>query len=363
MKKILMILGFLAILLHTTNARAFSSPLCAEGLQAWIPAVSGAGQLPIVGALGTGSVTITTFMAAYLPWIYNLEDCVQQSIVTAIITQAQTQQQVVQEQAKAAFGRTQQLFENQAVLRKTTEFGNSFIPPGTCAHDVGTSYSGGVSSYAARIGQAIHAGTDAYDTIRPTQPQTLKVLAAQPPTAFSSSALFGSDDIGPGTTLSGAQIQNGANFINNVTHPIPFSPLPANKASTLQGQKQYLQELSDNGLLSMSHHVLSQILALRTASPTALQTWDSYMQAQTGNTSLQNPGQVSMMRLFGDTASSRFMNHQWYKTITNYPRDKAIRETASIEAFNSELLYQVLVALQNLEGIEAVRLSRTVKQQ
>ena len=335
-------IAVLALFWQAGTARAFPAT-CTATLTSGIGAVTGAAQLPITGAFGTGSIMASALIGAWLPWLMELADCSalsvyvgEENLLNALnINFSTLEQDEWQNDTNLLNGLT-----NMAVSR---EFG--FAGNGQPSTAVAGSGCQSVDAAAAVVsGEETRRATEAAYRVAAAQyagnvtarSQTAAHVNAEPPGAFSVASLFppeSSPAIDPsasaGTGSGGPTGQATEYYIQNLTDPEPPArPTGANYATPagrryLAGMKAY------DARMSLAREALAQAASWNTAAY-PLSGWLSKSLGEIGAPAPPaNPsGMISENQMMGALVDGRFANPNWYEDIASESTSDLLREIA-----------------------------------
>ena len=331
-----------ALLWQTGTARAFPAP-CTATLTSGIGAVTGAAQLPITGAFGTGSITASALIGAWLPWLMELADCSalsvyagEQAILNGLnIDFATLEQDEWQNDTNLLNGLT-----NMAVSREFGFAGNG--QPSTAVAGSGcqsVDAAAGVvqgeetkqvteTAYRTAAAEYAHNAT--------ARSQTAAHINAEPPGAFSVASLFppsASPSIDPSASSGAASVgptgQAAEYYIQNLTDPEPPAQPSGADFATPAGRRYLAGMKAYAARMSLSREALAQVAAWNTAAY-PLSGWLSKSLGEIGapvpppNAS----GMISEHQMMSALVDGRFANPNWYADIASESTSDLLREIA-----------------------------------
>ena len=324
------------------TARAFPAT-CTATLTSGMAAVDGAAQLPITGALGTGSIMATALMSAWVPWLMELANCSALSVYTGEVEIVQAlgvnfatlEQDEWQNDTNLLNGLT-----NMAVSREFGFAGNG--QPSTAVAGSGCqsvdAAAGVVSGEETRrvAEEAYRQAAAQYAQNVTTHSQTAAHVNGEPPGAFSVASLFppsSSPAIDPsasaGTGSGGPTGQAAEYYLQNLTDPAPPARPSGADYATPAGRR-YLAELKTyRARMSLAREALAQVAAWNTAAY-PLSGWLAKSLGGIGApVPPANPsGMISEHQMMGALVDGRFANPNWYEDIASESTSDLLREIA-----------------------------------
>jgi len=347
-RKILVVLVGTGILLlaQTGVARAFPAT-CTATLTGGIGAVTGAAQLPITGAFGTGSIMASPLIGAWLPWLMELADCSalsvytgEQEILNALnINFATLEQDEWQNDTNLLNGLT-----NMAVSREFGFAGNG--QPSTAVAGAGCQsvdaaagvVSGEETQQVTETAYRTAAAEYAHNVT--ARSQTAAHVNGEPPGAFSVASLFppsSTPAIDPsaaiGASSGGPTGLAAEDYIQNLTDPMPPAQPSGSQFNTPAGRRYLAGMKTYNARMSLAREALSQVAAWNTAAY-PLSGWLSKSLGEIGapvpppNAS----GMISEHQMMSALVDGRFANPNWYADIATESSSDLLREIAYEEA-------------------------------
>ena len=333
--------GFL-LLVQAGTARAFPAT-CTATLTSGIGAVTGAAQLPITGAFGTGSITASALIGAWLPWLMELADCSalsvyagEQAILNGLnINFATLEQDEWQNDTNLLNGLT-----NMAVSREFGFAGNG--QPSTAVSGSGCqsvdAAAGVVQGEETRrmTEEAYRQAAAQYAGNVTARSQTAAHVNAEPPGAISVASLFppsSSPAIDPSASASpgsgGPTGEAAEYYIQNLTDPEPPARPPGANYSTPAGRRYLAGMKSYDARMSLARLALAQAASWNTAAY-PLSGWLSKSLGEIGAPvpPANASGMISEHQMMGALVDGRFANPNWYEDIASESTSDLLREIA-----------------------------------
>ena len=366
----------LFVLAPAGGVHAFTLP-CTTALTSGIGTATGAAQLPITGAFGTGSIMASALIGAWLPWLMELADCSaaavyagEMQVVSAMNIDFSTlEQDEWQNDTNLLNGLT-----NMAVSREFGFAGNG--QPSTAVAGAGCqsveAAAGVVSGEETRQAteSAYRTAAAEYAHNVTARSQTAAHVNAEPTGAFSVASLFPPSSTpaidpsaGSGASSGGPTGQAAEYYIQNLTDPMPPAQPTGAPYSTPTGRRYLAGMKAYNARMSLAREALSQVAAWNTAAY-PLSGWLSKSLGEIGAPPppANASGMISEHQMMSALVDGRFANPNWYADIASESSSDLLREIAWEEAIRMKLELETYKMALVGRAMEASRYAFAVRQ-
>ncbi|WP_053764407.1 hypothetical protein [Leptospirillum ferriphilum] len=344
LKKTILVFVFLmgAVFLRSGTSYAFSAP-CQTVLAGLQAAATGAAQLPITGAFGTGSITATPLIGALLPWWTELEDCVSQGVYSGemmLYTGINTNFFNLEQ---ANIQNTSLLVNALTNVMQAREFGGATASSPSLA--VGGSGCQSVDAAAQVMTgdqgqQTVEGGYTAsmaqYRRITQARSQNVAYVNTEHPQSFSPQSLFPgvsasaiSSSTSGSSSSGGATASETAHYILNLTDPYP--PVrPASVNPNTPAGRIWLSKIKIyDAREGLAQAAMSHVATWNTGTY-PLQGWLQNSMSSIGapTPTPNSAGLISEHQMLDALVNGRFANQNWYSNVSTESTTDLLREIA-----------------------------------
>ena len=363
MKKIALILIFHLFLLVPTKSYAWNAP-CMTALSSLGSAAAGAAQLPIAGALGTGVISATPFMTAFVPYLNELIDCASfnvfqgEMMISTVLTSSFTQLEddMIQDDAMVANEITNAIVTKE--MGGATPSAPSVAVGGAGCQSVDAAAQVSTGAMGRTLAETSMAGSiQNVRRVVTTGTQPVAYINTQTPPSFDDQSLFvtggGAIEAGSSSTSSsssGPTQNDTSHYIMNLTEPIPPSR-PSTLNQTTPAARQMVANLKIyDARMNLAQGAIERIASWNTATyPLASWLQKSMTTMGAPMPTVNSSGLISEHQMMSALVNARFANPAWYSNVAVENSSDLLREVAyenaislKMEAENHDIFMRLL---------------------
>ncbi|AKS23504.1 MAG: hypothetical protein C75L2_00560006 [Leptospirillum sp. Group II 'C75'] len=353
MKKLLLILAFLPLVFLKPASAEAMNVQCQGVLSGQIPQVAGVSQMPIGGVLGSGSIVATPMIAAVLPWLMQLENCVSQTVYSGEMLIYQSINANFMNLEQANIQNTSLLVNALTNVMQAREFGGATASSPSLA--VGGSGCQSVDAAAQVMTgdqgqQTVEGGYTAsmaqYRRITQARSQNVAYVNTEHPQSFSPQSLFPgvsasaiSSSTSGSSSSGGATASETAHYILNLTDPYP--PVrPANVNPNTPAGRIWLSKIKIyDAREGLAQAAMSHVATWNTGTY-PLQGWLQNSMSSIGapTPTPNSAGLISEHQMLDALVNGRFANQNWYSNISTESTTDLLRELNYQLSINNRLM-------------------------
>lgn len=340
MRKIVVMVFFALFLLVPSKSYAWNAP-CMTGLGSLGSAAAGAAQLPIAGALGTGVISATPFMTAFVPYLNELIDCASfnvfqgEMMISTVLTSnfTQLEDDMIQDDSMVANEITNAIAMKEmggaTPSAPSVAVGGAGCQSVDAAAQIATGAIGrtlaetSMSSSIKHIRRVVTTGT-----------QPVAYINTQTPPSFDDQSLFvtggGAIEAGSSDSSSSGPTQNDvSHYIMNLTEPIPPSR-PSTLNQTTPAARQMVANLKIyDARMNLAQGAIERIASWNTATyPLASWLQQSMTTMGAPMPTVNSSGLISEHQMMSALVNARFSNPAWYSNVAVENSSDLLREIA-----------------------------------
>lgn len=362
MRKIVVMVFFALFLLVPSKSYAWNAP-CMTGLGSLGSAAAGAAQLPIAGALGTGVISATPFMTAFVPYLNELIDCASfnvfqgEMMISTVLTSnfTQLEDDMIQDDSMVANEITNAIAMKEmggaTPSAPSVAVGGAGCQSVDAAAQIATGAIGrtlaetSMSSSIKHIRRVVTTGT-----------QPVAYINTQTPPSFDDQSLFvtggGAIEAGSSSDSSGSgpTQTDTSHYIMNLTEPIPPSR-PSTLNETTPAARQMVANLKIyDARMNLAQGAIERIASWNTATyPLASWLQKSMTTMGAPMPTVNSSGLISEHQMMSALVNARFANPAWYSNVAVENSSDLLREVAyenaislKMEAENHDIFMRIL---------------------
>lgn len=361
MRKIVVMVFFALFLLVPSKSYAWNAP-CMTGLGSLGSAAAGAAQLPIAGALGTGVISATPFMTAFVPYLNELIDCASfnvfqgEMMLSTVLSSnfTQLEDDMIQDDAMVANEITNAIAMKE--MGGATPSAPSVAVGGAGCQSVDAAAQVSTGAMGRTLAETSMAGS--IQNIRrvvTTGSQPVAYINTQTPPSFDDGSLFvtggGAIESGSSDSSGSGPTQNDAShYIMNLTEPIPPSR-PSTLNQTTPAARQMVANLKVyDARMNLAQGSIERIASWNTATyPLASWLQKSMTTMGAPMPTVNSSGLISEHQMMSALVNARFANPAWYSNVAVENSSDLLREVAyenaislKMEAENHDIFMRIL---------------------
>jgi len=356
MKRLILIAFFALMIAFPHKSWAFNA-VCAAKITSLEASTDGAAFLPIVGALGTGTIHAGPLMAPFLLYLDELIDCASFNVyqgevqLSTVLTSSFTQLEddMIQDDSMVANEITNAIVTKE--MGGATPSAPSVAVGGAGCQSVDAAAqiaTGAMGESAAKTAIASNIVQIRRNTSN--QSQSLAYVNTQSPSSFDDSSLFTPSSSSIDATGSGpGSVTEATHYIMNLTDPTP-PPRPSTLNQTTPAARQMIANLKIyDARMNLAQGAIERIASWNTATY-PLSSWFTKSMTTMGAPipATSSSGLISEHQMMGALVGARFASPAWYSNVAVENTSDLLREIAYQNAIITKILYnQYELSLRN----------------